>query len=323
LTVFVFSLILKIRTFQIYTKTKEEVRKISASQATQGLYQTIVSILRKSDLSPDDVIQFITHHKVDERTIKRLMVWLEELRFWREYALIYRNLEKARPYSQLAKTFEDLIRPEKGDVWLDVGCGPAKMSQLVWKKSGKSVRKIIGIDIVLSPAQETLSRLTEKIPVELVYASIGETLPFSDNSFDGIIANLIFPYVTDFEGRTGKEAFRQVLSEMYRVLKPGGHIVWSTPKQSVRFQWVFIASIPDMLNPIPYILQKDVTRILQGVRILKHALEIQKKGRQGIYTFLPMPEVEEILKEIGFSDLVWQSSFVRQVLVNKAHKPHN
>jgi len=57
-------------------------------------------------------------------------------------------------------------------------------------------------------------------------------------------------------------------------------MVWSTPKSNIHFQWVFVASIPDMLNLYDYIVQKGITRILQGTRILRHALEFQKKGKK-------------------------------------------
>ena len=57
------------------------------------------------------------------------------------------------------------------------------------------------------------------------------------------------------------------------------------------------------------------------MKILKHALEIQKKGKKGIYTFLPKDELEELLFKIGFVNLAWKKSFTRQVWVNKLFKP--
>lgn len=82
-----------------------------------------------------------------------------------------------------------------------------------------------------------------------------------------------------------------------------------------------MASIPDMLNIYEYIVNKDITRILQGTRILRHALEIQQKGIDGIYTFLPKKELEDLLIKIGFINPIWEKTFARQVWVNRVEKP--
>jgi hypothetical protein len=108
---------------------------------------------------------------------------------------------------------------------------------------------------------------------------------------------------------------------MFRLLRPGGHLVWSTPKYGVNFVWVFVASIPDMLNIYEYIANKDITRILQGTRILKHALAIQKKGKGGKYTFLTKDDLENILLNIGFMQPTWTKTFSQQVWVNRVYKP--
>ncbi len=250
----------------------------------------------------------------------RIRSWGQELAFWRDYARIYKNLEKARPYHNLTTTVAGLIQPKANEVWLDVGCGPAKMALLAWNKSGRTIKLVVGLDIVLDPARKTQS-LHPTLPMHLVFAHLGEELPFDDNHFDGIIANLVIPYATDFRSEKGIRAMREVFREMHRVLKPGGHIVWSTPRQNVHFQWVFVASLPDMLNPLPYIRNRDFSRILQGTSILRHALEIQRKGKEGTYTFLAIPQWEQLLREVGFVGPTWRVTFARQVLVNRVYKP--
>ena len=297
-------------------KVKETIKQ----KEPIGLYE-LIGGSQNSELSSKVIENFLDQNILDLKTRKRLLTWKKELEFWEEYAKIYYNLEKARPYYHLSKTIEEFIDPKLGDICLDVGCGHLKMSQIIWEKSERRIEKIIGIDIVLRPARETLKKMGYSIPLEIRYASIGQKLPFPDGCFNVIVANLILPYVIDFEEKRGKEAFKAVLGEMYRVLSPGGHMIWSTPKKNVHFQWVFVASIPDMLNIYEYIVNKDVTRILQGTRILRHALEIQQKGRDGIYTFLPKKELEDLLLKTGFANLVWEETFARQVWVNRAEKP--
>ena len=156
------------------------------------------------------------------------------------------------------------------------------------------------------------------MPVRLRYASLTD-LPYPDNFFDGIGANLVLPYVVDFQGETGVKALEGVLREMFRILKLGGQLVWSTPKHKVNFVWTFLASVADMLNLYAYFVQRD-HRLSQGIGILIHALAIQRKGKKGIYTFLPREELGALLEKIGFSDAIWRKTFARQVWVISVRK---
>ena len=284
-----------------------------------GLYDLIEGS-KKGELTSSKVGDFLIGKKLGKKNKRRVLKWAKELEFWEEYANIYINLEKASPYRHLSKVIEGFVESKNGDVCLDIGCGPAKMSQIIWKKSKERAKKIIGMDIVLKPAKETLKRMDYLMPLELIYGDIGQKFPFPNSHFDLIVANLVIPYVIDFQGQNGKNALEKVLKETYRILKPKGHMVWSTPKKDVHFQWVFLASIPDMLNPYEYIIHKDITRILQGTRILKHALEIQRKGKEGIYTFLEKDELEKMLLKIGFVNPIWEKSFAQQVWVNRVYK---
>ena len=305
----------EVKIMELHMKIKERVKEGKPA----GLYR-LIGGKKNGELTSEKIEKFLTKNILDLRTRKRASEWKKELEFWEEYGRIYYHLEDAKPYYDLARSIEEFIEPRAKDIWLDAGCGPAKMSQIVWKKSKGKVKKIIGIDIVLKPARETLAKMSENIPFELRYANLGERLPFSDNFFDGIVANICLSYVIDFEGKKGKEALEAVLREMYRILKPGGHMVWSTPKHNVHFQWNFIHSIPDMLN-IKKQISHGVIGLSVGMRILKHALEIQKKGKKGIYTFLSKDELEKLLFKIGFVNPSWQKTFTRQVWVNRIYKP--
>lgn len=249
--------------------------------------------------------------------------WNEEVKFWREYGEVYQSLEKSGPYRALKRAILELIEPTQNSIWLDAGCGPISMSRLIWEKSQRAVKQIIAVDIILEPAKRTLGKIKPLPVIELQYSNIGERQHFSENFFDGIIGNLIFPYCVEFEGRDGNGALKGVLEEMYRILKPGGQLVWSTPKNNVRFEWVFLASIPDMLNVIEYIKKpkEELTRVYQGMAILKHALMIQKKGQIGVYHFLPIEELKSLLQEIGFVRTVFRKTFASQVWVISCSKP--
>jgi len=292
-------------------------QKMAVKTKPVGLYQ-LIGRAKNGDLTSQDILKAIRPEMLlGDR--ERLLAWAKEFRFWEEYARIYYHSEDSRSYRKLEKTMEELIDPKKGDIWLDAGCGPVtRMSKLIWKKSGEKVAKIFGIDIVLEKARETLDSF---IPLGLKYANLGERLPFSDELFDGIVANVSLTYVIDFQGKKGKEAFMEVMREMFRVLKPGGYIVWSTPKKNPFFFRNFLDGLPDMFS-----LKKQISHrafgLYVGIKALKYGFEITKKGKKGIYTFLEPKEYEEILREIGFINFRWKKTFAGQVWVNKAHKPN-
>lgn len=284
----------------------------------KGLYE-LIDGAKNGEVTSQDILKAIKP-EMAERDRTRLLTWAKEFKFWEEYAKIYWHIEDTGLYEQLANTIRGFIEPKEGGIWLDAGCGPAKMSQLIWEKSGEKAKKIIGIDVVLNPARETLVKLDGFISLELQYANLGERLPFPDDFFDGVVANISLTYVIDFQGKKGKAAFVEVMREMFRVLKPGGHIVWSTPKRNPFFWRNFLAGLPDMLS-IRKQIQHRVFGLWIGMRILRYGLGIASKGRKGIYTFLEPEEYEEILREIGFVSFEWKKTFAGQVWVNRAYKP--
>jgi len=283
----------------------------------KGFYE-LIGNARNRDLTSQDILKAIKPETPKEDK-ERLLAWAKEFKFWEGYAKIYWHMEDSGFYEQLAETIRWFLEPNEGEVWLDAGCGPARMSQLVWEKSGGRAEKIVGVDIILEPAQKTLAKLNNSIPLELKWANLSEKLPFPDDFFDGVVANLSLTYVTDFSGKTGKAAFEEVMREMFRVLKPGGHIVWSTIKRKPFFWRNYLAGLPDMLS-IRKQFQHRTFGLYIGMRILRYGLGVALKGRKGIYTLLEPKEYEEILVKVGFTNFKWKKAFAGQAWVNRAEK---
>jgi demethylmenaquinone methyltransferase / 2-methoxy-6-polyprenyl-1,4-benzoquinol methylase len=149
-------------------------------------------------------------------------------------------------------------------------------------------QKIIGVDIsegMLAVGQEKIKKknLTGKIELQL---GDSENLAFADNTFDGTMAAF---GVRNFENLT------QGLSEMYRVLKPGGRIVvleFSKP-QAFPFKQVYNFYFKQILPVFGKLISKD----------------------QSAYTYLPEsvqafpdgPDFINILKQVGFKNTQWHS----------------
>ena len=109
----------------------------------------------------------------------------------------------------------EAVDPHKDDVVLDVGCGTGAN----FSKIGRSVRRIVGIDI----SEEQLKRAERTIQreglsnVTLRVGSITD-LEFPSDMFDKVICASVLQYLNDDECRAG-------IIELFRVCKDGGIIV--------------------------------------------------------------------------------------------------
>lgn len=108
----------------------------------------------------------------------------------------------------------DFAGLKKGDHVLDLGSGAGNdcfVARAIVGESGT----VTGIDMtepMVIKARENCSRLNYK-NVEFVLGDI-EKMPFEDNSFDVVISNCVLNLVPDKH---------KAFSEIYRVLKAGGH----------------------------------------------------------------------------------------------------
>lgn len=106
---------------------------------------------------------------------------------------------------------------------LDVGCGTGYFLNLIRNRR----YSIYGIDL----SEQMLCRLRERNPAASVCIADAKKLPFSDNSFDGIVSIETIRY---FEKR------HLLLNEIYRVLKPGGSLfITAAPLFSLNFYGIY------------------------------------------------------------------------------------
>ena len=114
----------------------------------------------------------------------------------------------------LAARFVELAQPEPGQRALDVGCGPGALTTQLVDRLG------VGAVSAVDPSAPFVEALRARRPGVDVRSAVAESLPFPDDSFDLVLAQLVVHFMADPVSG---------LAEMARVTRPGGLVaacVW-------------------------------------------------------------------------------------------------
>jgi ubiquinone/menaquinone biosynthesis C-methylase UbiE len=138
--------------------------------------------------------------------------WRYDLMEWFIDTFVFRG-----QVSQLRQRTATLARMQPGEQVLDVGCGTGTLAIEVASHVGRT-GAVCGID----PGTEQIARARSKaarrnVPIDFQIGVI-EHLPFPDQTFDVVLSTLMMHHLQDSLKRQG-------LSEIARVLKPGGRLV--------------------------------------------------------------------------------------------------
>jgi SAM-dependent methyltransferase len=111
-----------------------------------------------------------------------------------------------------------LVGKVEGRRVLDAGCGSGPLSEALLARGAA----VSGFDA--SPAMVELARQRLGDAADLRVADLDGPLPYDDGSFDDVVVSLVLHYLRDWSGP---------LSELRRVLRPGGRLVVSVNHPSV------------------------------------------------------------------------------------------
>ncbi|HBB56538.1 TPA: hypothetical protein DEW47_00675 [Patescibacteria group bacterium] len=265
-------------------------------------------------LSEEEMIKVFYDSLGDARARMIEIVKKKEQKFWGNYSKFYNYLEKADPHKELVEDFKNSIGDVKGR-WIDLGSGSGAIVNILNEKGASNNAEIIATDFEHNFIEELKNRFKEKNNIRVEFLDLGDQINFEKNSFDGVTANLVLPYIVCHNDALNLAAFKNVLKNIFEILKPGGGFVWSSPKKGVRFWKVFVASRKNIFD------FKDKKNIYYSPMILNQALKIEKRGRRGVYHFLAKEEIDKILTEIGFVNITHKVSMAKQVNIIKCAKP--
>jgi 2-polyprenyl-3-methyl-5-hydroxy-6-metoxy-1,4-benzoquinol methylase len=107
--------------------------------------------------------------------------------------------------------------PTRGSQILDVGCGDGAMSAFLAKKLGVSVTGVDTDDLAIELATQQFKH--HGLTGQFIRVD-GYAYPFPDAGFDVVVSSDVIEHVRQPEA---------LLREAWRVLRPGGHLVVTTP----------------------------------------------------------------------------------------------
>lgn len=119
-----------------------------------------------------------------------------------------------------AQTVLDLLAVKPGERILDVGCGNARDMSRILESGGQ----VVGVDISEGMVEAARQEL-ECVGKSGMTLQVGDVtcLDFPDAYFDKVLCSEVIEHIPDAS---------QALREIYRVLRPGGSLVLSTPNKA-------------------------------------------------------------------------------------------
>ncbi len=247
------------------------------------------------------------------------MATSSSVNYWREDACAraFWSQRDMPPYRKLLAETLAWLDPRPGERWLDLGCGSGQLTRGLWQRSGGAPAEVVAVDFaaVNGRAIEKLrNRMTPAAPperVRFVHADFTEGLSFlPDGCMDGVVSGLAIQYAGSYSEERGcwtTEAYDRVLSEVSRVLRPGGRFVFSVNVPDPSWLRVVLQSLHGVLvarRPLHYL--KDARRMMS------YGGWLTREARRGRFHYLPLETVQTKLAAASFVDVEHRVSYAGQ-----------
>ena len=229
------------------------------------------------------------------------------------------------PYQVLLKDTLDWAAPASGERWLDLGCGGGAISRGLWERTNGTVGSVVGLDCAAANdlAYRRLREQLKPVPesrIQFIHHDFSSGLDlFPNNAFDHAVSGLSISYAESYDEATGSwttMAYDHLLSELHRVIRPGGRLVFSVNVPDPSWTKVALRSFPGLLR-CGHILQS----LKRSQRMLRYGRWLKKQAKTGRFHYLPAQEVERRLSHSGFIAITHRLSYCDQAYIFRAVKP--
>ena len=228
------------------------------------------------------------------------------------------------PYQQLLADTIEWADPRPGERWLDLGCGGGAITRALWERTGGAVARIVGADCAEANAlaydrlRQTLTPAGDEIQFVCHNFSSG-LAPFADCDFDNVVSGLSISYAESFDPVTRRwttAAYDRVLAEVFRVLRPGGRVVFSVNVPNPSWARVGRFSLFAALRA-----ERPLRYLKRAWRMMWYGRWLKREARAGRFHYLPAEAVTGKLARCGFTQVAHRLSYCDQAFIFRAVKP--
>jgi ubiquinone/menaquinone biosynthesis C-methylase UbiE len=244
-----------------------------------------------------------------------------ETNYWLtdECAKAFWDQKEGRPYKQLVEETIGWAAPKPGERWLDLGCGSGQLANALWKQGGP-LSELVCLDCAAINA-EPIAKLDEKHrahgAIRFLEKNFSEGLQaFPAASFDGVVSGLSISYAEHFDPVTGRYtdlAFRQLLADVRRILKPDGRFVFSINVPNPRFWRVLWKSLGTGLR-----LSRPGRQLVTALRMMRYGHWLRGEAKRGRFHYLPIDQLSAKLQDAGFGVIDHCVTYADQAFVVRA-----
>lgn len=232
-----------------------------------------------------------------------------------------------KSYLDLLRATGDRLDVQDGETWIDLGCGGGQLTALLWHRSAGKIGRIHSLDC--APANhQAIQKLAERLApgsgedrIQFGVHDLSRGLPqFASASVDGVVSGLAVSYAESIDPATGRytdSAYNHVLSDVFRVLRPGGRFVFSVNVPHPQFWRILIESLRSGLF-VPHARRV----FLNALRMQSYGRWLKREARRGRFHFFPVSEIAARLAAIGFVRLEHTLTYANQAYVFRAVRPH-
>ena len=177
------------------------------------------------------------------------------------------------------KSILDLIEVDAKAKIIDLGCSDGEFALKIAEKAGTD--EIYGAEFLVEALLLAKAR-----GIKVCWADLNENLPFENRSFDVVHANQVLEHLPETD---------RFIKEVYRILRPGGYAVISTPNLA-SFHNIFSL----VLGKQPFTAHVSNEVILGNSLDPKCGMRHASKGEVHLRIFTP-EAIKELFKYYGFT----------------------